>query len=602
MSLSTQSDSDTIIDVENTSSASSEEVITNLEKRTRIPKQFKDFVTFGNNQSLLASVKNKSNDLVPNDYSHAINKNSDLVPNDMDLDANVPKTAREALEGPESRFWMEAMFDEINSFESCKAWTLEKPRVDSKIVGNRWVFKRKVNLDGTLLYRARLVAKGYTQTHGVDYYETYAPVVRRSTLRLLFSMAVNYDFKIAHLDVKTAFLNRDLLETAYMAQPEGFAAEGREGMVCKLNKAVYGLKQAARSWNQKADGVLKQQGFVNFSDEPCVYVKGNENSIVIIALYVDDFYLFYQNDCDKNQLLIVLQSYFKIKDLCEVKNCLGMRMERNWKNGTLLIHQEEYINSILQKFRLQNIKKFNTPMENRLKMEDVKVGPKTDLPYQELIGCLLYLSVCTRPDISYAVSFLSQFNNCYTRTHWQMAVRVVAYLKATPRLGLNYVKNKNATFGLIGYADADWAGNLSDYKSYSGYCFSLDNNLISWESKKQKLAAQSSTESEYIAVTEATKEAICLNDLVKNLFNCGDQRVTIFNDNTSAIKIAYASGFSARTKHFGVRIQLVRDCIQSDQLCLEHMSTTIMPADILTKPLDRQSHKNCCKNLRLVSD
>jgi histone deacetylase 1/2 len=518
---------------------------------------------------------------------------------EMNPHVQVPKTAREAMESSESTFWIKAMEDELQSFNDCNAWTLVVPQARSKIVGNKWVFKTKQNPDGTLLYRARLVAKGYTQTYGVDYYETFAPVVKRSTLRLLFSVAVNSDLKVSHLDVKTAFLNGDLSEMVFMSQPEGFVAEGYEDHICRLHKAVYGLKQAARSWNLKADEVLKRQGFVNFSDEPCVYIKRRGNSIIIIALYVDDFFIFYNCDWEKNTLLKILQSHFNVKDLGEIKTCLGMKIERDWNNGTLLMHQEDYINSILCKFNMKNCNPSETPMEFRVKLKDLKGGEKGAEPYQELIGCLLYLSICTRPDISYAVSFLSQFNNCHTKVHWNLAKRLLAYLKSTPRVGLKYSKSKNPTFCLIGFADADFAGNPSDYKSYSGYCFKLDNNLISWESKKQKLAAQSTTESEYIAVTEAVKESKYLNELVNNLFDCGYQKVTIFNDNMSTIKLALSSNFSARTKHFGCRMQFVRDAVQDGEVQIEHMSSSVMPADILTKPLGASKHVDCSINIGL---
>lgn len=266
----------------------------------------------------------------------------------------------------------------------------------------------------------------------------------------------------------------------------------------------------------------------------------------------------------------------------------------------MLLHQENYVKTILSKFRMNDCKKADTPMEEKVKLKDLKSTVKGPERYQELIGCLLYLSVCTRPDISYAVSFLSQYNACHSTVHWNLAKRVLQYLQKYPRLGLNYKKSENPTFCLIGYADASWAGNPEDYKSYSGYCFTLDNNLISWESKKQKLTAQSSTESEYIAITEATKESIYLNQLVNDFFKCGDQRVSIFNDNTNALKQAYSNSFTARTKHFGCRMQLVRECVADGQIWLEHMSTEVMPADVLTKALGRDKLQNCVRNLDML--
>jgi len=377
-------------------------------------------------------------------------------------------------------------------------------------------------------------------------------------------------------------------------------------MVCKLNKAVYGLKQAARSWNQKADGILKENGFKNFMDEPCVYIKSSKSSVIFVALYVDDFYIFYNEDAQKTELLQMLQKDIKIKDLGEAKNCLGVKIIRNWSDGTLVLQQEEYINHILEKFNMNKCnahegKAAYTPMEERLKLRDLPDGDRKELPYQNLIGCLLYLSINTRPDIAYTVSFLSQFNTCYTTTHWGLAKRLLAYLKYSSKRGLKYSRAKEPTFCLIGYADASWAENPMDYKSYSGFCFTLDDNLICWESKKQKLPAQSSSESEYIAMTEAAKESIYLNELIGSMFNCGLQKVMIFNDNQSALKTASAENFTARNKHYGCRIQFLREHYKDGTIDLTYMPTGIMPADILTKALGRQKHEDGCRYLKMTT-
>ena len=523
----------------------------------------------------------------------------------------TPNSVQEALGSPESPSWKLAMKEEMESFSKNNVWTLVPAPAGAKIVGHKWVFKLKEEENGTPLYRARLVAKGFSQSYGIDYFETYAPVVRRTTLRMLFAVSVNFDLKISHFDVKTAFLYGDLTETVFMSQPEGFVMEGEETLVCKLSKAVYGLKQSARSWYKKADNVLKNLDFINFRNEPCVYIKKSESSVIIIALYVDDFYIFYSAVRDKKNLLEALQAKFKVKDLGEAKNCLGIKLIRNWSKGTLILQQEDYINVILDKFNMQNCKGAATPMEFRLKMENCKADKSVKVPYQELMGCLLYLSTNTRPDIAFVVSFLSQFNTSYTDVHWSLAKRVLSYLKSTSKLGLKYIKAKKPTFCLVGYADADWAGSPSScsslcknscYKSYSGFCFTLDSNLISWESKKQKLAAQSSTESEYICISEAVKESIYLNEMVSELFDIDQQNVLIFNDNQSAIKVAYSEGFSARTKHMGVRKQLVRDCINDGDISLDYMSTDEMPADLLTKALAKTNHYKCCTNLRLATD
>lgn len=376
---------------------------------------------------------------------------------------------------------------------------------------------------------------------------------------------------------------------------------------------MYGLKQAARSWNLKADQVLKSLHFSNFYNEPCVYIRHFENSVIIIALYVDDFYVLYNDEKGKTEVFNCLKERFQIKDLGQAVDCLGMKLIRDWSNGTLILQQEEYVKTILNRFKMNGCTGHSTPVEvgavlppkaskeTKIAVNVASSSDKSqrDPPYQEVIGCLLYLSTNTRPDISYIVSFLSQFNANHKAEHWNMLKRVLSYLKKTPKVGLKFVKQERPTFCLTGFADADLAGNPADYYSYSGFCFLLDGNLISWESRKQRISAQHSTEAEYLSLSEATKEALHLSEFINKLTKCGEQRVTIFNDNKSAIALAYSENFSARTRHLGVRIQLVRENVQRGNILLEHMSTDIMPADVLTKPLNRINHEKCMRNLSL---
>ncbi|KAJ1530171.1 hypothetical protein ONE63_005102 [Megalurothrips usitatus] len=316
-------------------------------------------------------------DFVLYDKRGDVNSGSKFASLAIPTSHSVPVTVQEAVDSPEASFWLKAMEDELNSFESNRVWSLEAPANGAQVVGNKWVFKKKVDIDGSTLYRARLVTKGYTQTYGVDYFETFAPVVRRETLRILFSVAVNFNLKIAHLDVKTAFLHGDLKENVFLSQPDGFMIPGSEHLVCRLHKAVYGLKQAARSWNLKADQILKGEGFRNLPDEPCIYLKNPVNSVIIVALYVDDFYIFYRQESDKSKLLKALQTCVTIKDLGEARSCLGMEIVRN-SDGSILLKQEEYIESILARFSMKDCKGAHTPMEFKLKLGHLPTGEGTD--------------------------------------------------------------------------------------------------------------------------------------------------------------------------------------------------------------------------------
>ncbi|XP_073943412.1 uncharacterized protein [Choristoneura fumiferana] len=234
----------------------------------------------------------------------------------LEVELNEPTTVKEALQSSDSKLWRQAMQDEIDSFNKHEAWELVDRPADKNIVKNRWLFKIKRDANGKIAcYRARLVAKGFTQKFGIDYLDTYSPVVRHSSLRMLLSLAVELDLKIDHLDVKTAFLNGNLSEEIYMSQPEGFIRQGNEHKVYKLKKAVYGLKQASRAWYDKVKEVLLADNFTQSKHESCIFSRRVGKHTIIIALYVDDFFVFY--DCDKlaGKLKMSLKSHFTIKDL-----------------------------------------------------------------------------------------------------------------------------------------------------------------------------------------------------------------------------------------------------------------------------------------------
>ena len=396
-------DSDSVGEVEQllsgkTSSVSDLEETLRRSQRQVKAKKFEDYVTYFN------GVENCDNEGV-----------------EMDL----PETVKQALARPDGEMWKKAMQDEIQSFNENETWELvDPPPAVSTIV--------EVKNDSECRYRARLVAKGYTQKEGVDYTETFAPVVRHSTFRLLLGLAVKLKLGIWHLDVKTAFLNGVLEENVFMTQPEGFVVVGCMNKVYKLKKAVYGLKQSRRAWNKKVDEVLSDIGYKKSEFEPCLYIKRNNcDELTIIALYVDDFFCF-SDSKEINFLVDHLSSQFKIKNLGEAKHCLGVRIKRDYVNNFVAIDQEMYIDHLLKRFRMLDSKIVNTPLDSSIclsKIEGESCDP--DTPYQELIGCLMYLAVMTRPDIAHAVSLLSQYNKSYTKLHWQTAKRLLRYLKGT---------------------------------------------------------------------------------------------------------------------------------------------------------------------------
>lgn len=511
----------------------------------------------------------------------------------LEIELNEPTTGKEALQSSDSKLWRQAMQDEIDSFNKHEAWELVDRPADKNIVKNRWLFKIKRDANGKVAcYRARLVAKGFTQKFGIDYMDTYSPVVRHSSLRMLLSLAVELDLKIDHLDVKTAFLNGNLSEEIYMSQPEGFIRQGDEHKVYRLKKAVYGLKQASRAWYDKVKDVLLREKFTQSKYESCIFSRRVGKRTIIIALYVDDFFVFY--DCDElaKKLKTSLMSHFTIKDLGEVKHMLGIKVDRT--SSELKLNQKTYIEKLLERFGMSVCKVAKTPLDVGLKFSD-SANHDSTLPYQELIGSLMYLSVTSRPDISYAASFLSQYNSCYTAEHFAAAKRVLRYLKGTMNLGLVYRKSvKHDKFRVYGFTDADWA-NGADRKSYTGYMFKLGRNVVSWGCYKQSCIALSSTEAEYIALSEAAKEAVYVRAVLTELTGQSNT-VTLYSDNQSAAKLATNPVFHKRSKHVDIRYHYIREAVDNGVITLSYMPTEQMTADVLTKALPP------CKHLSFVQD
>lgn len=439
-----------------------------------------------------------------------------------------------------------------------------------------------------------MVAKGFTQKEGIDYKETYSPVLKYSTLKLLFAIGVNLDLNITHLDVTTAFLNGKLKEIVYMQLPQNLKNDDNVCKVLKLKRAIYGLKQSARAWYEKVDKVLQELGYKKSRYEPCLFVKLCDNEKTYVALFVDDFFIFTNCDKEVNNLKCQLSTIFKLKDLGQLKQCLGMNIVI--EKDKICIDQKAFIEKLLCKFNMENCKNVQTPMETNLKLEKGKTVT-SKYPYQQLIGSLMYLSVLTRPDSSYCVSYLSQFNNCNSETHWKHAKRVLKYLSYTKSFGLMYVKDNS---DITGFVDADWASDVVDRKSYTGYCFKYSGCVVSHECRKQQTVALSSTEAEYMAISEASKEAIFIKNLLSELLCRENLPILLYNDNQSAKKLTENCMYHKRSKHIDVRFHFIREAVEGQLIKIEFLSSSEMPADILTKSLCKIKHYYFMQKLGIV--
>lgn len=419
-------------------------------------------------------------------------------------------------------------------------------------------------------------------------------------MRILFSLANQLDLDIEHLDVQTAFLNSDLNEIIYMEQPEGFNVGDK---VCLLKKSIYGLKQSSRMWNCKIHDFLNKQGFVQSKCEPCVYTKITNDDMVILALYVDDFYMMFSpKSTIKKHLVHNLETNFNIKNLGILKNCLGINVIRDKSKGTLKLCQSQYIMNLLMRFGMTDCKTVSTPIPVNCKLElpDKSSDSLQDDVYQyrQLIGSLMYLAVSTRPDIAYACSQLSQFNNCFDKRHWLAAKRILRYLAGTITYSLCFIKSGN--WNLYAYTDADFANCLISRKSITGFVIKLGNDTINWESRKQKCVALSTTESEYLAIAEVCKD-ICfiknlLSELIPRKINC-----TVFNDNQSAQKLLEAKEYCHRkTKHIDLRYHFIKELVKDNVISVKFLPTDQMIADVLTKPLGSNKHDLFIKAMNVM--
>lgn len=512
-----------------------------------------------------------------------------------------PKTVKEALASDRAEDWHKAMQDEYKSLMKNGTWALTDLPNGRKPVGCKWVFKSKIRPDGTIEKRkARLVAKGYSQKYGLDYVDTFAPVVRQTSLRLLYALSVEHNLKLRQLDVSTAFLNGNLDEEIYMEQPEMFVEEASIKKVCKLRKAIYGLKQAGRQWFKRIDAVIKEFGLTQSKNDQCIYYIRNTKITMILALYVDDIIIASNDNALTDKFVRKLQDHFDIRDMGVPKHCIGLEVDV--KDGEISISQPGYISSIVKKYGLENCKPVKIPMQANIKLEKEptisgeaeKVDEKL---YQEIIGSLLYLSLYSRPDIMCAVSMLSQFSKDPRKQHLNAAYYVIKYLNSTKNAVLTYRKSG---LPLKGFCDANWAQDVNDRKSQSGFCFLLAGGLVSWESKKQKVVATSSAEAEYVALTEATKEASYLGYVLHELGYSSQSPIVMFTDSQSAQQMAKFGAHHSRTKHIHYKYHYVREAIDQQIIELRYLPTGEMLADVLTKPLPKVKHVFCCNNFGIV--
>lgn len=401
----------------------------------------------------------------------------------MFMGVEEPQNFEQAVK---ERSWRSAMHKELESIEKNDTWKLTELPNGHKVIDLKWIFKLKKDASGRVVkHKARLVAKGYVQEHGIDFEEIFAPVTRLETVRLLLALSAKNNWEVHHLDVKTAFLNGDINEEVYVAQPKGYVKKGQEKLVYKLSKALYGLRQAPRAWYAKLNSCLEKLGFKRCPYEHSVYTRQDKEDVLIIGVYVDDLLVTGSSVSCIEAFKKQMNNFFEMSDLGKLAYYLGIEVEQG--DGFIELKQTGYAKKLLKQAGLEDCNPTKFPMDPKEQLTKDEGGKQVDATqYMSLVGGLRYL-VHTRPDIAFAVGIVSRFMEHPTILHMNAIKQILRYIRGTLEVGLVYSK-KNGNNSLTGYSDSDLAGDIEDRRSTGGMVFYLNESLITWVSQKQRRA------------------------------------------------------------------------------------------------------------------
>ena len=512
-----------------------------------------------------------------------------------------PSTFQEAMDGPEGELWKLAADAEMAAHVKNSTWTLVPLPPGRVCIPSGWAFTLKTDRLGLPCRRkARFFAKGYRQVQGVDYQESFAPVVRYDSLRVILALTAARDLELIQLDVTTAFLNGVIDELVFIAQPEGYVVPGREREVCRLNKGIYGICQASRIWNKTLHDALIEYGFTQSAADPCVYVLNRSDLFLIIAVWVDDGLVAGSSVAAIDHVVAYLNRKFEIKAIL-AELFVGMVITRVRAARKIYVAIPQFIDKILAKFNLAAAHPVSLPVLKgtpRLSREaspssPAAVAAMSSFPFREAVGCLMYAALTVRIDIAFMAGQLAQFCQNPGMDHWTAATRVLRYLKATRNHGLCFGGKDAIDNVLVGYSDADYAGDPTTRRSTSGYVFILNGAAVTWSSRKQPIVALSTMESEYIAASDSTREAVWLRRLLDDLGEQQREPTLLRCDNESAIGLAYNPLAHKGSKHIEVRYHYIREQVTCGNVEVVHVRTQNQFADVLTKAVDGETYLNC---------
>jgi len=493
----------------------------------------------------------------------------------------IPTNYRSALADAN---WRAAMMDEYQALVDNNTWQLVPRPPGANIVTGKWIFRHKFHADGSLArHKARWVVRGFSQREGVDYDETFSPVVKPATIRSVLSIAASRTWPIHQLDVKNAFLHGHLEETVYCQQPPGFVDPGAPDHVCRLQKSLYGLKQAPRAWYQRFATFIRQLGFIASTSDTSLFILREGTSLAYLLLYVDDIVLTASSSALLQRIMTWLSSEFAMTDLGALHHFLGIAV--TCSSDDLFLSQRQYAVELLQRAGMAECHPTPTPVDTHAKLsatDGVLLSEKDASEYRSLAGALQYLTL-TRPDLAYAVQQVCLFMHAPREPHRALIKRILRFVQGTLSSGLHIGTGSVDT--LTAYSDADWAGCPDSRRSTSGFCVYLGDNLVSWSSKRQTTVSRSSAEAEYRAVAHVVAECCWLRQFLQELHIQLPSATVVFCDNVSAVYMTANPVHHKRTKHIEIDIHFVREKVALGEIRVLHVPSSHQFADIMTKGL-----------------
>ena len=495
-------------------------------------------------------------------------------------DIAEPHTYKEAVGGIEASAWLESIANERNNLESRGVVEVVPTVPGKKKVSVKYVFKKKTKHGVVSKYKTRIVARGFTQVEGIDYKETASPVARMNTMRLFIKVSLDSGHHIMMLDVEAAFLNGVLEEEIYIDTPEGWDIP--QGHSLRLRKAIYGLKQSSRVWYIMFREFLIARGLKPCYSDPCLFV--NEDKSLMVLIYVDDVIIACKRMIDYEELVEAVRVEYGVGDHGVFDWYLGLAIEHT--NGTIFIHQKDYVDKMLVKYELADEKPEATPMiEKYVIVKDINDELFEEYDIRGKIGSLMYLAVCSRPDIAFAVCYLARFITHPSAKVCTAVDRIFRYLAGTRELGINFEREMLSILKLL--CDADFGGDVNDGKSTTGLMVMYGSTLIGWYSSKQTTVAQSTTDAESFSINFAVKEAIWLRGLLSEMGIEVEGPTNIHTDSQAALQMLLSKALHKRTKHIMLRIAFVIDEIAQGNVLPVYIKTTENLADGLTKSQPR---------------